>query len=134
MLTYVRKSGYCLQDKCEKLSYEFHMTKLRSSMSFPLDVDKDNMYSRGKNDADTHQCSVIVKRQGDEPFHAEGYNGKNERKGEKDDALKPNGDPLIVKGLPRDLAILSTGSLGDEVKFNYGAHDFGYFDIREDFF
>lgn len=109
------------------------MTKLRNSVHFPLDVDNDNMYTITKNDAEIWQCSVIVNRQGDESFHAEVYNEKNEMKGQNDGGLHYNTDLLTVQGLSRDLILFKNGPLGTDVYFNYGAHKFADVNLANDF-
>jgi hypothetical protein len=130
----LRNLGYCLKPQnCAQDPYEFHMTKLRNAMHFPLDVDHDNMYTATRNDAEIYQCSVIVNRQGDESLSAEVYNEKGEQKGRATAGLGSTKDALTVRGLPRDLNIYRDGPLGSRVDFAYGGHDFEHYDFWNDF-
>ncbi|KAI9795756.1 MAG: hypothetical protein M1833_006849 [Piccolia ochrophora] len=125
------KMPFCVKKTCDNDGYEFRMTKKtarKGDLRFPYDAGRDNHYTVAGLDRDILQCSVVIHRRRNAQFDIELFDWmKKSVKKETQHIEDPNGF-VIAKGLPADLAIIKTGSIGTRLSFNYGAHEFFKFD------
>ena len=126
---------------------QFHMTTLGStgntgSIHFPYQPGQDNHYAIATTKKDVLQCKVTVLRTSGDNYEAQVYDSNGSQQGQAAKQLPNDEDDFIVPGKNglMDLAIIRTGQMGmagtvgSEVRFNYGAASFTNFQLGTTFF
>ncbi|KAL8829995.1 MAG: hypothetical protein Q9191_001691 [Dirinaria sp. TL-2023a] len=107
---------------CSGDPYAFHMTQLKSHLSFPYNVGADNHYAQDSVSKDLLQCSVAVKRQGNSGFTVTVFDPSGAQKGQMVEYLANNGQHFVVNGLQQPLQFTRTATYsasGSGMQFDY---------------